>query len=206
MTSRIAILALCAIFLTASALTACGNKKLAAKEPEQKGAKEKPDKEKIEAQRKQLEKDKAKLEEKIKQLVKEETDTAEKIKALRKEHEALEKQIKALAEKKEPASDKKVAEKGADEEKIEALLKHIETLKDATFVRNDKEYDGKKAAEHIRSKWQAQKKQIKTATDFIEKAASVSSASGKPYMIRFKDGSEKKSGDYLKEVLKEMEK
>ena len=37
---------------------------------------------------------------------------------------------------------------------------------------------------------------------FIAKAASVSSTSGKPYLIRFKDGREVKCGDYLKERLK----
>jgi hypothetical protein len=42
--------------------------------------------------------------------------------------------------------------------------------------------------------------------DFIEKVASVSSTSGKPYVIRFKDSHEVKCGDYLKEELKKLEK
>jgi len=92
-----------------------------------------------------------------------------------------------------------------EKEKIEALIKHIEGLKDAKFVRNDSDYDAKTAAKFLRGKWRANEKQIKTATDFIEKAASVSSTSGKPYVIRIKGEKEVKCGEYLKEELKKME-
>ncbi len=90
-------------------------------------------------------------------------------------------------------------------EKIETLITHIENLKDATFVRNGSDYDAKSAAKFLRGKWKSQKKDITTATDFIEKAAAVSSTSGKPYRIRFKDGREVKCGEYLKEELKKLE-
>jgi hypothetical protein len=93
----------------------------------------------------------------------------------------------------------------SEKEKIEALIKHIEGLKDATFVRNDSDYGAKTAARFLRGKWQAHEKEIKTATDFIEKAASVSSTSGKPYVIRFKGGDEVKCGEYLKDRLKKLE-
>src|SRR5206468_8030338 len=73
-----------------------------------------------------------------------------------------------------------------EREKIEALIKNVENLKDATFIRNDSSYDAKMAARFLRGKWQAQEKKIKTAADFIDKAGSVSSTSGKPYVIRFK--------------------
>ena len=93
-----------------------------------------------------------------------------------------------------------------ERQKIEALIKHVEGLKDAKFVRNDQEYDAKTAATFMRRKWEANEAEIKTAKDFIEKAASTSSTSGKPYRIRFKDGKEMKSGDYLLEQLKKLEK
>jgi hypothetical protein len=82
--------------------------------------------------------------------------------------------------------------------KIEALISHIGTLGDAKFIRNGSEYSAKDAAKFLRGKWQANKKDIKTPADFIEKAASKSSTTGKPYMIRFKDGKEVPCGDYLK--------
>jgi Family of unknown function (DUF5329) len=100
-----------------------------------------------------------------------------------------------------PAEDKKLSEK----QKIEALIKHVEELKDAVFVRNDTEYDAKTAATFLRRKWKSNDSAIKTARDFIEKAASVSSTSGKPYMIRRKNGKETKSGVYLLAELKKIE-
>lgn len=90
-------------------------------------------------------------------------------------------------------------------EKIEALIAHVEGLRDAKFVRNDVEYDAKTAGKFLRGKWDANKAKIDTAQDFIEQAASVSSTTGKPYLIRFKEGKEVKSGEYLKEQLKKLE-
>ncbi len=100
------------------------------------------------------------------------------------------------------AEDKPTTEK----QKIEALIKHVEELKDTKFVRNGQEYDGKAAARFLRGKWDANDSKIKTAKDFIEKSASQSSTSGKPYMIKFKDGRETKSGEYLLAELKKLEK
>lgn len=98
------------------------------------------------------------------------------------------------------------AEPAEENKKIEALITHVENLKGARFVRNDKEYDAKNAAKFLRAKWDSGREEIKTAKDFIEKAASVSSTSGKPYLIRFEDGKETKSGEYLLAELKKLEK
>jgi len=46
----------------------------------------------------------------------------------------------------------------------------------------------------------------KTAMDFIDKVASVSSTSGKPYVICIKGAREVKCGEYLKDELKKLEK
>ena len=100
-----------------------------------------------------------------------------------------------------PAEEKKLSEK----QKIEALIKHVEEMKDAVFVRNDTEYDAKTAATFLRRKWKSNDSAIKSARDFIEKAASVSSTSGKAYMIRRKNGKETKSGVYLLAELKKIE-
>ena len=98
------------------------------------------------------------------------------------------------------------AEKGPTEnETIEALIKHVKGLKEATFIRNGSAYNAKTAGKFLRGKWRANADEIKTATDFIEKAASVSSTTGKPYIIRLKGGGEIKCGDYLKEALRKLE-
>ena len=88
--------------------------------------------------------------------------------------------------------------------KIEALITHLEALTDATFVRNGSEYKPKSAAKFLRKKWQANESEIPTAAAFIEKVATASSTTGKPYLIRFK-GTEKKCADYLKEQLQKLE-
>ena len=93
----------------------------------------------------------------------------------------------------------------SEKEKIEALIQHVEGLKDAVFVRNGSDYDAKTAARFLRGKWDKES-DVKTARDFIEKVASVSSTSKKPYLIRFKDGKEVKSGDYLSRELDNLEK
>jgi hypothetical protein len=93
-----------------------------------------------------------------------------------------------------------------EKQKIEALIKHVEEMKDAKFVRNGTEYDAKAAAKFLRGKWEANAATIKTAKDFIEKAASVSTTTGKPYLIRPKSGQEMKSGEYLLAELKKLEK
>jgi hypothetical protein len=91
------------------------------------------------------------------------------------------------------------AEKG----KIEALISHLETLKDATFVRNGSDYDSKTAAKFLRGKWDANKQEINTVADFISKAATKSSTSGKPYVIRL-NGVDTPCADYLNAQLKKL--
>jgi hypothetical protein len=89
--------------------------------------------------------------------------------------------------------------------RIESLIAHIESLKDVTFVRNGGTANAATAAKFLRGKWQANAKDIKTAADFIAKAASVSSTTGKPYLIRFKDGSVTPCATYLTTQLKKLE-
>jgi len=90
----------------------------------------------------------------------------------------------------------------AEKAKIEALISHIEGLEGAVFIRNGSEYDAASAAKFLRAKWKREDKNVNTAADFITKGASVSGTSGKPYVIRFKDGKEVPCGDYLATRLK----
>jgi hypothetical protein len=89
--------------------------------------------------------------------------------------------------------------------KIEALIKHVESLDDASFVRNGSAYSAKNAAKFLRGKWDAKRKEIRSPAEFIEKVATKSSTTGKPYLIRFKDGSEVSCGAYLTGRLKKLE-
>ena len=94
---------------------------------------------------------------------------------------------------------------GSEKQKIEALIRQLEHLSDAVFIRNNKAYNAKTAAMYLRSKWEATLEDITTAEDFIAKIASVSSTSGQPYRIRFKDGREILSEEYLRTELKKLD-
>jgi hypothetical protein len=98
-----------------------------------------------------------------------------------------------------------IAKPLTEKEKIEGLIRIVEGLKYAKFIRNGSEYDSGSAAKFLRRKWETQVKEIVTARDFIEKAASNSSTSGKPYLIRLKEGKTVKFGEYLMGELKRLE-
>jgi len=72
-------------------------------------------------------------------------------------------------------------------ETIQYLLDFV-VKSDCTFIRNDKEHTSQEAADHMRNKYEYFKEDIKTPEDFIRFAASKSMMSGKPYMVRTKEG------------------
>jgi hypothetical protein len=92
-----------------------------------------------------------------------------------------------------------------EKQKIETLIKQVEELKDATFIRNGSSYSAANAVTFLRRKWEANDSHVKTARDFIDKVASFSGTSGKPYLIRLKAGKEVKSQDFLLAELKKIE-
>ena len=78
----------------------------------------------------------------------------------------------------------------SEREKIERLLKAIESAEGDLFIRNGVEHSAKDAAEHLRSKWNAAGSEIKSVDDFIDNIASKSSLSGELYRVRLIDGKE----------------
>ena len=93
----------------------------------------------------------------------------------------------------------------SETEKIQALIALVESLKDATFVRNGTENDCQAAADHMRNKWRLQQEQIKTARDFVRLVATKSTLSGQPYLIRAKDGKQITSEQFLLGELAKLE-
>jgi hypothetical protein len=93
----------------------------------------------------------------------------------------------------------------AERQKIESLIKQVGEIKDATFIRNGSTYEVASAVRFLRGKWKANDAEVKTVRDFIDRVASASGTSGKPYLIRFKDGREIKSRDFLLAELKKLE-
>ena len=93
----------------------------------------------------------------------------------------------------------------AEERKIEVLIAGVEQMTDAVFIRNGKNYSAPVAAEFLRRKWAARRSEIHSAAEFIEKVASFSSTTGKPYSIRWRDGRERWSAEYFRTQLSLLE-
>jgi hypothetical protein len=97
-----------------------------------------------------------------------------------------------------------------EEQKIDFLIEQV-GLVDGYFVRNGNDHSPESAVAHLNMKmekamnsWFAPDKDKWTVEMFIEKIASKSSFSGKPYQIRFKSGQIVYTGDWFHERLKEF--
>jgi hypothetical protein len=91
-----------------------------------------------------------------------------------------------------------------ENQKIDYLIASIESLQNAEFIRNGKDYNAKNAADHLRLKRRKARSRIKTADDFIRYCATASSMSGEPYQIRFADGTLVFTGEYLRRKIAEF--
>jgi hypothetical protein len=71
------------------------------------------------------------------------------------------------------------------------------------FYRNGSWYDSKRAQAHLRDKYEmlAAADQINTAEEFIEKAATKSSLSGRPYQVRCRGSEAVSTSQWLHEAL-----
>ena len=93
----------------------------------------------------------------------------------------------------------------AEKKKIETLISAVEQMTDAVFIRNGKDYSASLAAEFLRRKWKSRRSEIHSAADFIDKVASFSSTTGKPYSIRWSDGKERSSAEFFRAQLSLLE-
>ena len=88
-----------------------------------------------------------------------------------------------------------------ERKKIDYLIRSIETLQNAAFIRDGVEYDAQAAAEHLRLKLRLAGDRVKTADDFIVACATASSKSGQKYQIRFQDDHAVEAATYLRSKL-----
>lgn len=87
-------------------------------------------------------------------------------------------------------------------DQIELLLERIENS-DIIFIRNGTEHTPKEAAEHLRSKWEQSKGQIKTLDGFIKNIASESSSSRVPYHVKLKNGTVVSAEEWYETQMKD---
>jgi hypothetical protein len=92
----------------------------------------------------------------------------------------------------------------AEDAVMEAEIEHLITAVGASgcdFIRNGKRYSSRQAEDHIRVKYRRGKRYATSTEAFIERLASQSSMSKKPYWIECDGADPVKSGDWLKAEL-----
>jgi hypothetical protein len=87
------------------------------------------------------------------------------------------------------------------DESIKFLLDYV-AKSDATFIRNGQTHTPQEAVNHIKTKYEHFKSEIKTPEDFIRLSASKSLLTGQPYLVRTVDGKEMHLDAWLTEALK----
>lgn len=83
---------------------------------------------------------------------------------------------------------------------IQYLLESI-GQSECAFIRNGKAHDAAEAESHLRMKYGRARSRINSSEKFIERIASESSRSGKPYLIECPDAESRRSRDWLLERL-----
>ncbi len=92
-----------------------------------------------------------------------------------------------------------------EQTRIEKLIRFVETQRDMKFIRNGTEYSCADAGRFLRGKLDAMGKDVTTAREFIERIATKSTMSGKPYEVKFGDGKTMLASQFLGEELKRIE-
>lgn len=92
-----------------------------------------------------------------------------------------------------------------EQTRIEKLIRFVETRKDMKFIRNGTEYSCADAGKLLRGKLESMGKDVSTAREFIDRIATKSSMSGKPYEVKFGDGKTMLASQFLAEELKRIE-
>jgi len=99
-----------------------------------------------------------------------------------------------------PAEPSPVAKK-----EIERLIAHLASS-GCEFGRNGSWYSAAKAVSHLQRKYDylLERDQVPNAEAFIERAASESSSSGKPYLVKCPDQPEVQSSDWFRSALQSI--
>jgi Family of unknown function (DUF5329) len=97
------------------------------------------------------------------------------------------------------------APSAAEQARIDRLIDAVAQSKGLRFIRNGQAHASADAAKFLREKLKSLGADVTTAEQFIERIASASSTSGKPYLIRLADGRELTSAEFLRAQLKAID-
>lgn len=93
-----------------------------------------------------------------------------------------------------------------EEARIDAMLNALAQQKDLTFIRNGDAHNCDEAVSHLQLKLGNTRNRIDTAVQFIDKVASSSSISGKPYIVRIPGKADENAQIYLHTLITETDK
>ncbi|WP_312952203.1 YfeK family protein [Superficieibacter sp.] len=93
-----------------------------------------------------------------------------------------------------------------EEARINAMLDALAQKKDLVFVRNGDAHNCDEAVSHLRLKLGNTRNRIDTAEQFIDKVASSSSITGKPYIVKIPGKSDENAQPYLHTLIAETDK
>jgi len=100
--------------------------------------------------------------------------------------------VAALAQATPSASEQKL---------IDTLILRVSNMKTMTFMRNGDEHNAADAAKHMQAKFDHFKDEIVTAEDFIDRCASRSEVTGKPYQVKLSNGVMRDAKEFLNAEL-----
>ncbi len=88
-------------------------------------------------------------------------------------------------------------------ETVDYLLRQVATS-NYVFIRNGKDHESEDAAKHMRRKYEHFSDEIATPEQFIDRSATKSMMTGQRYRVRFPDGREMDTANWLLEELAEF--
>ena len=93
----------------------------------------------------------------------------------------------------------------AEQQRIESLIRFVEGQPGIRFVRNGSPYSPAQAGKFLRGKLDSMGGDVQTARQFIDRIATQSSTSGKPYTVQLPDGRSVPSAQFLGDELARLE-
>ena len=93
-----------------------------------------------------------------------------------------------------------------EEARINAMLEGLAQKKGLIFVRNGDEHTCDEAVSHLRLKLGNTRNRIDTAEQFIDKVASSSSITGKPYIVKMPGKSDENAQPFLHALIAQTDK
>lgn len=92
-----------------------------------------------------------------------------------------------------------------EEARVQAMLTALSQQQGLVFIRNGSEHTSEEAVSHLRLKLKNTRNRINTADQFIDKVASSSSITGKPYTVRVPGQPDENAAPFLHRLIAESD-